>query len=72
MYKFSDRQPCKAIRTRTGKCSESKRREITSALANGKPAIIKYRGVSHSLASLTPARAANDTAFWSGGHRDFT
>ena len=72
MYKPSDLQPRNSTRARTGKCSESKRREITSALANGKPAAIKHRGVSHSLASLTPARAANDTAFWSGGQRDFT
>ena len=67
MYKFSDRQPCKAMRTRTGKCSESKRREITSELANGKPATIKLRGVSHPLVSLTPARQQTTQSFGLGG-----
>lgn len=66
MYKSSDRQPCKAMRTRTGKCFESKRSEITSALANGKRVTIKHRGASHSLVSRTPARQQTTQPFGLG------
>ena len=81
MFKSNDQKPHEVISARNTKCCEikwreSKRGKINSTLTHGGVAVVSRKSGPYTLVLFMSARAANDSAFWSGfcsgGNRDFT